>query len=140
MTLKLSGAEKRPIAPADFRKALAKNPKAKATWDSLTPLSQMDFITWIESPKIAATRDEHVVRACDMLSKGKRRPCCYSIVPMDLYKALAKNQKAKSQLNKLEPVEKRLFLSWVDSEKQTDARKVRVEKAIQLLIAGKNKI
>ena len=32
-----------------------------------------------------------------MLVSGKRRPCCYAIVPMNLYKALAANPKAKAQ-------------------------------------------
>lgn len=140
MVLKLVGKDSRPVLPADFRSALAKSPKAKSTWDKLTPVSQMDFVTWIEAPKQKETRKEHIVRACDMLSKCKRRPCCYSIVPIDLYKELWKNPKAKANLSKLDAIEKRVFLSWVDSEKEPNKRKARIKKAILLLESGKTKV
>jgi hypothetical protein len=36
-----------------------------------------------------------------MLAAGKRRPCCYSIVPLNLHKALVAAPKAKAQWHDL---------------------------------------
>jgi Domain of unknown function (DUF1905)/Bacteriocin-protection, YdeI or OmpD-Associated len=65
------------IAP-DFRKALAAAPqKAKQVWSDITPIARRDWIQWMISAKQAETRTRRVASACDMLAKGKRRPCCF---------------------------------------------------------------
>ncbi len=70
--------EPEPRVPTDLRKALASAPeKAKAAWKDITPLARRDWIQWIVSAKQADTRARRISNACDMLAKGKRRPCCF---------------------------------------------------------------
>jgi hypothetical protein len=70
--------EPEPKVPADMRKALAAAPmKAREVWSDITPAARRDFIHWITSGKRAETRVKRVETACDMLAKGKRRPCCF---------------------------------------------------------------
>jgi uncharacterized protein YdeI (YjbR/CyaY-like superfamily) len=74
-----------------------------------------------------------------MLAAGKRRPCCYSIVSFDLFKALAATPKAKAQWSDLTPIERRDFIGWMDSVKEREAHKRRIEKACVMLAAGKRR-
>ena len=70
--------EPEPTVPADLRKALAAaHPKARAVWSDITPIARRDWIQWITSGKRAETRALRIEKACDMLAKGKRRPCCF---------------------------------------------------------------
>lgn len=70
--------EPEPTVPADLRKALAAAaPKARKAWSDITPAARRDFIHWIVSPKRPETRVKRIATACDMLAKGKRRPCCF---------------------------------------------------------------
>lgn len=70
--------EPEPSVPADLRKALASAPpKVREAWSDITPAARRDFIHWITSPKRAETRVKRIETACDMLAKGKRRPCCF---------------------------------------------------------------
>ena len=70
--------EPEPRVPADLRKALAAAPKkAREVWSDITPIARRDWIQWITSGKRAETRAKRIDTACDMLAKGKRRPCCF---------------------------------------------------------------
>jgi hypothetical protein len=70
--------EPEPEVPADLRKALAAAAaKVREAWSDITPAARRDFIHWIVSPKKAETRAKRIETACDMLAKGKRRPCCF---------------------------------------------------------------
>jgi hypothetical protein len=74
--------EPEPSVPPDLRKALAAAPgaggaKAREVWSDITPAARRDFIHWITSGKRADTRAIRIDKACDMLAKGKRRPCCF---------------------------------------------------------------
>jgi hypothetical protein len=70
--------EPEPKVPADLRKALAAaHPKARAVWSDITPVARRDWIQWIESAKREETRLKRIENGCDMLAKGKRRPCCF---------------------------------------------------------------
>jgi hypothetical protein len=70
--------EPEPKVPADLRKALAAAPpKTRAVWADITPMARRDFVHWIDSAKQAETRVRRIRNACDMLAKGKRRPCCF---------------------------------------------------------------
>ncbi len=76
--------EPEPKVPADLRKVLAAAPKgapgkpgAREAWSDITPAARRDFIHWITSPKKPETRARRIATACDMLAKGKRRPCCF---------------------------------------------------------------
>ena len=125
--------------PTDLRKALAAAPTAKAQWRDLTPIARRDFISWIDSAKQPETRRRRIERACSMLAAGKRRPCCYSIVSFNLYTALAATPMAKAQWNDLTPIERRDFISWMDSAKQPEAHRRRIEKACAMLAVGKRR-
>src|SRR5438034_5030344 len=125
--------------PTDLRKALAAAPTAKAQWRDLTPIARRDFISWIDSAKQPETRRRRIEKACSMLVAGKRRPCCYSIVSFNLYTALAAVPKAKARWSDLTPIERRDFISWMDSAKQPEAHRRRVEKACAVLAAGKRR-
>ena len=134
-----SAAESEARVPMDLRKALAAIPKAKAQWSDLTPIARRDFISWIESAKQLETRRRRIERACSMLAAGKRRPCCYSIVSLDLHLALKAAPKAKAQWSDLTPIERRDFISWMDSAKEPKAHRRRIEKACSMLATGKRR-
>ncbi len=70
--------EPEPSVPVDLRKALAAaSKKTRDAWLDITPAARRDFIHWITSGKRAETRVLRIDKACDMLAKGKRRPCCF---------------------------------------------------------------
>ena len=123
--------------PSDLRKVLVNNTKAKAIWKNLTPLARRDFINWIKEPKQEATRKRRVGSVPSRLLSGKRRPCCYAIIPMSLYKALGEMPKAKAAWKDLTSEERRNFSEWVSNAKDSDARMQRVAKSCSLLALGK---
>ncbi len=63
--------------PADLRKALLSNSKARAAWEDITPLARNEWVCWTISVKNPETRKEHVKRVRDELIEGMRRPCCW---------------------------------------------------------------
>ncbi len=70
--------EPEPSVPAELRNALAAaHSKARSIWSDITPVARRDWIQWIESAKREETRLKRIESACDMLAKGKRRPCCF---------------------------------------------------------------
>src|SRR5437879_6714585 len=60
-------------------------------------------------------------------------------VPTDLRKALAATPIAKVQWRDLTPIARRDFISWIDSAKQPETRRRRIEKACSMLAAGKRR-
>ena len=132
--MKREGPE--PTVPEDLRKVFAAAPKAKAQWNDLTPLARTDFIMWVDSAKQLETRKRRIESIPSRLASGKRRPCCFAIVPINLHKALAGSPKAKDQWSTLTSLERRDFASWVDSARDSETRKKRVEKICSLLAAG----
>ena len=93
--------------PADLRKALATTPNAEAAWENLTPIARRDYSMWIEGAKQTETRERRIKRTCESIAAGKRRPCCYSVIPIDMYKLLWDAPKAKAQWSALTADEKR---------------------------------
>ena len=139
MNPKPAGEGSEPRVPTDFRKALAAVPMAKAQWRDLTLIARRDFISWIDSAKQSETRRRRIERARSMLAAGKRRPCCYSIVSFNLFTALAANPMAKAHWKDLTSIERRDFISWMDSAKQREKHKRRIEQACVMLAAGKRR-
>ena len=137
MNFKSAEKESEARVPTDLRNALAATPAAKAQWRNLTSIARRDFITWMDSAKQSETRKRRIEKACSMLVAGKRRPCCYSIVSFNLYTALKANPRAKAQWSDLRPAERRDFIGWMDSAKEPEAHRRRVEKACAMLAAGK---
>ncbi len=64
--------------PVDLYSALKAVPRALATWNDITPMARRDWILWMITIKQIGTRKLHIKKACDMLSSGKRRVCCFS--------------------------------------------------------------
>jgi uncharacterized protein YdeI (YjbR/CyaY-like superfamily) len=66
-----------PKPPADmspeFAKALAANPKAKATLEGFSPSARRDYLDWIAEAKQDATRTKRIATAVEWLSEGKKR-------------------------------------------------------------------
>ena len=60
-------------------------------------------------------------------------------VPTDLRKALAATPMAKAQWSDLTPIERRDFIRWMDSAKEPEAHRRRIEKACVMLAAGKRR-
>ena len=69
--------ESEPELPSDLQKALAASPQALAAWEETTTIARIDWVHWIVSAKQAKTRVQRIENACDMLSSGKRRVCCF---------------------------------------------------------------
>lgn len=80
--------EPEPQVPADLHAALQAAPEALRVWQDTSTLARVDWIHWVESAKQTKTRDKRIRDACDMLSEGKRRVCCFD--PSGVYsKALS---------------------------------------------------
>jgi len=129
-----------PKVPADLRKVLSAAPVAKAQWMELTPIGRRDFISWIDSAKQAETRKRRIESLPSRLAAGKRRPCCFSVVPFDLHKALAAAPKAKAQWSGLESMARRDFIDWINSAEEPEARKRRIKETCAKLAAGKQRL
>lgn len=125
------------IVPANLRKELNSSPGAQALWKNLTPIARRDFISWIQSAKLEETRNKRAKATPSMLKAGKRRPCCYALVPMGLYKSLDALPKAKTAWKALTPDERRDFNDWIGSAKEPELRQQRIEKTCALLLQGK---
>lgn len=67
--------------PADLQKALTTNPDVLEKWNSLTLLARNEWVCWTTIVKNPETRKKHVVRLCEELKEGKRRPCCWPGCP-----------------------------------------------------------
>jgi len=60
-------------APADLVAALAKNAKARKTFDGFPPSAQRDYIEWIVEAKREETRTKRLAQTVEWLAEGKRR-------------------------------------------------------------------
>lgn len=58
--------------PPEFKKALAKNKRAKKFFDQLAPSYQKQFIAWINVAKRQETKDRRVDESIALLQQGKR--------------------------------------------------------------------
>ena len=59
--------------PAALKSALAKNQKAKATYDAFSATNQRDYNEWIADAKTDETRDRRVKQAVEWMAEGKPR-------------------------------------------------------------------
>ncbi len=133
MTPKVVGEE---TLPEDLRDALAALPLAQVAWRNLTAIGRRDFIAWINEAKQSVTRQRRIERCCENLAKGKRRPCCYAVVSMDLYRGLGNSPDAKAQWSLLTANEKRDFSDWIEDSENKEERKSRIVEACSMLITG----
>jgi uncharacterized protein YdeI (YjbR/CyaY-like superfamily) len=131
------GKATEPKVPADLHAAFADAPSAGAAWRGITPIARRDFVRWVTSAKQPETRKRRIAVACSKLASGDRRPCCYAVVPMPLYRALGANSKAKAQWHALTPDERRDFVDAVDAAKDPEARRHQIARVCAALAAGK---
>lgn len=120
----------------DIQRSLDSNKAVSQLWKTLTPIAQYDFVQWIESAKQQETRNRRIEQMGDKLLSGKRRPCCYAVVPMDLYTALNKNQKAKAVWKNLSPDARRGVVGSLTSTKAKVAYSDQIKKVIATLASG----
>lgn len=125
--------------PADLTNILARNAKARVKWNELTSIGRKDFISWIESAKQSETHTRRIESVPSRLASGKKRPCCYALVPMNLYKALDASPKAKAPWKTLTPNAKRDFTDWIEAAKDPDMSASRIQKTCTLLASGKRR-
>lgn len=64
--------------PAALKAALARNAKARATFDSLPPSHRREYIEWITEAKREATRERRLATAIEWLAEGKAMNWKYS--------------------------------------------------------------
>ena len=69
------------IIPKDFRDVLLAHPRALDLWKSITPLARNEWICLVDSAKQDGTRERRIKRSQDQLSRGQRRPCCWTGCP-----------------------------------------------------------
>lgn len=62
---------------SDIQEVLDQNLDVAKIWETLTPLTQNEWICWITYFKKEETYQNHLVRFKQDLLKGKRRPCCW---------------------------------------------------------------
>jgi uncharacterized protein YdeI (YjbR/CyaY-like superfamily) len=66
--------EKKAIAmPAVLRAALAKNTRAKTSYDAFSPSAKREYLEWIVDAKTDETRDRRVKQAVEWMAEGKQR-------------------------------------------------------------------
>lgn len=123
--------------PSDLRKALTTYPQTAVMWKDLTPIGRRDFLSWIESAKQPETRKRRIESLGSRMASGKRRPCCFAVVPMSLYKALGAHPKAKTQWSALTASEKRDFVDWINAVKDSAEQGLRIDKACVMIAAGR---
>lgn len=72
---KAAAARKRaPLrTPPSLSQALARNAKAKATFDNFSPSHKREYIQWISEAKTAETRDRRIEQALGWMAEGKPR-------------------------------------------------------------------
>jgi uncharacterized protein YdeI (YjbR/CyaY-like superfamily) len=124
------------IAP-DLREMLAANPDAAARWDDLPPIGRRDFLSWVDDAKKPETRARRIESIPSRLASGKRRPCCYAVVPLDLHTALNDDAEAKAKWKGLTADQKRDFADWVGAASGKAERRSRSAAAAVLIAAGK---
>lgn len=68
-------ATKRPPlrVPKDLADALARDAKAKATFEGFPPSARREYVEWITEAKTAATREKRLATAIEWLAEGKHR-------------------------------------------------------------------
>ena len=62
-----------PLMPAELAAALAKNAKARATFDAFSPSHQREYVEWIAEAKGEETRQRRLANALEWMAEGKAR-------------------------------------------------------------------
>lgn len=71
--------KRRPIAmPADLRTALARNARARATWERFPPSHRREYLEWITEAKGVETRARRLATTVSWLAQGRQRNWKYA--------------------------------------------------------------
>ena len=62
-----------PETPPDLLAALAKNRKARTTFEAFAPSHRREYVEWITEAKREETRQKRLAQAVEWLAEGKRR-------------------------------------------------------------------
>ena len=62
-----------PKAPEDLAVALARNAKARKTFEAFSPTNQREYVEWLEEAKRAETREKRLAQAIEWMTEGKSR-------------------------------------------------------------------
>lgn len=62
-----------PTVPEDLKKALARNKKARNTFEAFPPGQRREYVDWITEAKTEPTRLKRLKQAIEWLAEGKRR-------------------------------------------------------------------
>ena len=62
-----------PLMPAELAAALAKNAKARATFEAFSPSHQREYVEWIAEAKGEETRQRRLANALEWMAEGKAR-------------------------------------------------------------------
>lgn len=88
----------------DLQSAVQSDPAVLALWAHLTPLGRNEFICWVDDAKQPATRNRRILRTCEELLDGKKRPCCWAgcihrtdKAPSDWQQAVLIDRKARNR-------------------------------------------
>ncbi len=63
--------------PADFAAALAKNAKARRTFEGFTPGKRNEYVAWVTEAKRKATRRQRLATSIEWLAQGKSQSWKY---------------------------------------------------------------
>ena len=72
VSLEIDTAPRTVETPTDLKKALARDPQAKAFFKELSYTHRKDYVTWITSAKRPETRARRVEETVKLLSEGKK--------------------------------------------------------------------
>jgi uncharacterized protein YdeI (YjbR/CyaY-like superfamily) len=70
--MEMDTAPRTVAVPADLKKALARNARAKAAFEKLSYSAKKEMVDWIKQAKRTETRAARVAKAVPMLAAGKR--------------------------------------------------------------------
>jgi len=70
VSVELDVEERVVTVPAELRRALKGNPKAKAVFEKLSFTHQKEYVTWINEAKKEETRVRRITKTMEMLVKG----------------------------------------------------------------------
>lgn len=69
-----------PNLPDDIQKALNAAPeKVQQKWRDITPMAQWEWVRWVNSTGVDATRAIRIEKTISKLKGTHRRPCCFNL-------------------------------------------------------------
>ena len=77
LRLRPAAAWPEPEVPEDLLQGLLQHGQMDA-WAACTVKARWEWLRWLRATNSAATRAKRVEVACDKLSHGERRPCCFN--------------------------------------------------------------